>query len=122
MDMTGVGDPLLEQLKKRQLVADGYLFNNTSKKTLIEELVVGIEQQRCTFPDLPVLIGELRTMEYTLTPSRLVQYAAPQGSHDDTVISLALAYHAATMSRSAADHIFQLQQRLTRLQPQRGVA
>lgn len=112
MDMTGVGDPLLEQLKLRRLVADGYLFNNTSKKTLIEELVVGIEQRRCTFPDLPVLIGELRTMEYTLTPSRLVQYAAPSGAHDDAVISLALAYHAATLGVSGGQLMEELKERV----------
>jgi hypothetical protein len=42
-----------------------------------------------------VLIAEMRMMEYTLTPSRLIQYSAPPGEHDDTVISLALAYYGA---------------------------
>ena len=95
MDCTGVGDPLLEQLKQKGLTADGYLLNNTSKKNLIEELVVAIEHQSIWYPDLPILTNELKIMEYSLTPSRNVQYSAPSGAHDDAVISLALAGHAA---------------------------
>lgn len=94
-DMTGVGDPVLEQLHLKGMHAEGYLFTNASKKTLIETLVVGIQNQDVSFPQIDVLIAELRQMQYTLSPSRLVQYSAPDGSHDDTVISLALAYYAA---------------------------
>lgn len=98
-DSTGVGDPLLEQLQRRGLRAEGYLFTNASKKILIETLAVGIQHHNLTFPDLPVLIQELRQMEYTMTPSRLIAYGAPQGAHDDTVMSLALAYYAAAKPR-----------------------
>lgn len=98
-DVTGVGDPLLEQLQRRGLRADGYLFTNASKKILIETLSVGIQHRSVTFPEIAVLINELRQMEYTMTPSRLISYNAPQGAHDDTVISLALAYYAAASPR-----------------------
>lgn len=95
LDMTGVGDPILDQVQRRGIPCDGYLFTNASKKVLIETLVVGIQNRALSFPDLPILIGELRMMEYTLSPSRLVVYAAPQGAHDDCVMSLALAFFAA---------------------------
>ena len=98
-DSTGVGDPVLEQVQRRGFRSDGYLFTNASKKILIEGLVVGIQNVGLTFPDIDVLLGELRQMQYTLTPSRLISYSAPDGAHDDTVMSLALAYHAATRSR-----------------------
>lgn len=94
-DSTGVGDPLLEQLQRRGLHADGYLFTNASKKILIETLALGLQHRSVTFPDLPILLQELRQMEYSMTPGRLITYNAPHGSHDDTVISLALAYYAA---------------------------
>lgn len=94
-DSTGVGDPLVEQLRLRNLSVDGYLFTNASKKVLIETLAIGIQHRRLTFPHLPTLLAELRMMEYTLTPSRMIQYSAPPGEHDDTVISLALAYYGA---------------------------
>lgn len=95
-DSTGVGDPVIEQVQLRGVYADGYLFTNASKKKLIESLVMGIQNRSVTFPDIPVLISELRQMQYTLTPSRLISYSAPDGTHDDTVMSLALAYQAAS--------------------------
>jgi hypothetical protein len=95
MDMTGVGDPLLERLKQRGLAAEGYLFTNASKKALIEHLQLGLQHRSFLFPNLPVLVAELRLFEYKITPSRLISYGAPDGAHDDAVISLALAYFAA---------------------------
>ena len=94
MDSTGVGDPLLEMVRMRGIAVDGFLFTNVSKKELIERLVIAIEQRQVTFPGIDELLGELRSFEYTLTASRNVSYAAPQGQHDDAVISLALAYYA----------------------------
>jgi len=95
MDCTGVGDPLLEQLQRRLLNVEGYLFTNASKKVLIETLAIGIQNRSLTFPEIAVMIAELRMMEYTLTPSRMIQYSAPPGEHDDTVIALALCFYAA---------------------------
>lgn len=95
-DSTGVGDPVLEQVQRKGLRADGYLFTNASKKTLIEGLVVGVQNRGLTFPGIPILISEMRQMLYVLTPSRLISYSAPDGAHDDTVMSLALAYLAAS--------------------------
>lgn len=101
MDMTGVGDPLLEQLKQhkdgRYFSVDGYLFTNASKKVLVETLQVGIQNRAVGFPNIPVLVNELRQFEYRLTPSRMLTYSAPSGAHDDCVISLALAYYAAAV-------------------------
>jgi hypothetical protein len=94
MDQTGVGSPLLERLKQRELACDGYLFTNASKKTLIEHLQLGIQHKSLSFPKIEILINELRQYEYQRTPSGLITYNAPDGAHDDAVISLALAYYA----------------------------
>lgn len=103
IDMTGVGDPLLEQLKKlkrgRHFTVDGYLFTHASKKALVETLQLGIQNRDIEFPDIPVMINELRQFEYQLTPSRMLTYSAPKGAHDDCVISLALAYYASVAPR-----------------------
>ncbi len=95
MDMTGVGSPLLDHLKARELSADGYLLTNASEKALIEESVVAIQHKEMTYPKLPIMIDELKAMEYSLTTGRLVRYSAPKGGHDDCVFSLCLAKHAA---------------------------
>lgn len=103
IDMTGVGDPLLEQVKKAIPSAEGYLLTNASKKALIENLVLAIQNRAITFPDIAVLLTELRQMEYRLSASRLIQYAAPEGAHDDCVLSLALACYAASAPRVPLD-------------------
>lgn len=92
MDCTGVGDPLLEQLLGRNVGVEGYLFTNTSKQQLIENLVVGFEQELLSIPDEPVLKNELESFEYTLTRAGNVTYAAPEGENDDAVCALALVY------------------------------
>jgi hypothetical protein len=45
-------------------------------------------------PDIPVVVAELRQFEYKISPSRNVIYGAPDGAHDDCVISLALVWFA----------------------------
>ena len=71
--------------------AEGFQFTNTSKQQLIEYLSVQLEQQKITFPDIPELIHELELFQYEITRAGNVRYSAPQGYHDDCVISLALA-------------------------------
>lgn len=109
IDMTGVGDPLLEQLKKlkrgRHFSVEGYLFTNASKKALVEQLQLGIQNRDIELPDIPVMLNELRQFEYQLTPSRMLTYSAPKGAHDDCVISLALAYFAASTPRAGGGGI-----------------
>lgn len=107
MDVTGVGAPLAELLKaeadRRAFRVEEYLFTNASKKALIERLQLGIQHQALELPEIPVLLDELRQFEYQMTPGRQVTYAAPQGAHDDAVISLALAYYGATDPTPSAD-------------------
>ncbi len=117
MDMTGVGDPLLEALKrKRGFTAEGYLFTHASKKALIEKLQLGIQNRDLSFPDIPVLLNELRIFEYQLTPGRQLTYSAPKGAHDDAVISLALAYFAAASPRQSAASYLDFMREYSQLQ------
>lgn len=107
IDMTGVGDPLLDQLKKLKrengyrFTIDGYLFTHASKKALVETLQLGIQNRDISFPEIAVMINELRQFEYQLTPGRQLTYSAPKGANDDCVISLALAYLAASTPKEA---------------------
>lgn len=94
MDSTGVGDPLLEQAEDRGLDVEGFQITAKSKQQLIENLAVGVERKQLTFPHIPVLIHELEMFQYELTRSGHIRYEAPQGAHDDTVLSLALAWWA----------------------------
>lgn len=91
MDSTGVGDPVYDMVRKRGMKVEGYKFNNTSKEHLINKLSAAIENQEISFPDIQVLIDELVIYEYEITQSGNIRFNAPEGKHDDCVISLALA-------------------------------
>lgn len=90
MDATGVGDPILEQIRLRGIVVEGVKFDNLKKEQHIRNLVWMLEHTSITFPYLPVLITELREYQYEFTAHGNVQYSAPPGKHDDAVVSLML--------------------------------
>ena len=91
MDSTGVGDPVLEQVKQAGLRVEGYTLTNTTKQQLVEKLAVSIENKDITFPKIQTLINELQLYQYEITRAGNIRYNAPQGYHDDTVIALGLA-------------------------------
>ena len=91
IDSTGLGDPIYDELKREQVSVEGYKFTNASKKDLIENLSIKIENREISYPQVPALINELKMFGYTIGTTGLVRYSAPEGYHDDCVISLALA-------------------------------
>jgi hypothetical protein len=93
VDSTGVGDPIWGDLQKMGLRAEGYKFTQVSKRELIELLMLAIENKLITFPEIPVLINELRAYEIEILKSGKPRFGAPEGENffDDCVISLALA-------------------------------
>lgn len=91
LDSTGVGDPIEDDLRQLGLSVRGekiWANRHTSRKRqLIEGLMVAIEGRRFTFPNIPELVQELE--DYDIDEH--ARYGAPEGLHDDTVISAALA-------------------------------
>jgi hypothetical protein len=93
VDTTGVGEPIFEDLKKSGINVMAYQITAPSKKELIDRLVVAIEQRLITFPNIEVMVDELKNYAYEITLSHNIRYAAPEGMFDDCVISLALAVY-----------------------------
>jgi len=91
IDSTGVGDPILEDLQDGGTSVDGVIFTNRSKEQLIDKLIIAIEMRLITFPNIQILIDELRAFESIALPSGKIRYQAPPGLTDDCVIGLALA-------------------------------
>jgi hypothetical protein len=101
IDSTGVGDPIYDELKREYSKVQGYKFTNQTKKELIENLSIMMDNKEIWFPgnpatkefryDLKPLQSELESFTYDLLPSGLIRYNAPEGLHDDCVIGLALA-------------------------------
>ena len=62
---------------------------------MIEDLAVLFEQKEIQILNISWLVDELEAFTYIYNQNtRNVQYSAPQGVHDDSVISLALSYQA----------------------------
>jgi len=101
MDSTGVGDPIYDMLAREHIRINGYKFTNSSKKELIENAVLMIENRAISYPNIPILIDELEAYQYERSPSGMLKMNAPSGMHDDCVIALALAlWPLATPHRS----------------------
>lgn len=91
IDSHGVGDPIYEDLQNAYVSIEGFKFTNISKNQLIDQLAISIEQRLITFPPIEVLLQELMQFEYVISDGGRIKYSAPEGKHDDCVISLALA-------------------------------
>jgi len=93
VDSTGVGDPIVEQLRRVGAPIVGFPISHTSKEPLIDRLAMSIEQGRVRLMDIPEQTRELRAYQYAMTARRHVTMSAPDGMYDDCVIALALAIH-----------------------------
>lgn len=94
IDSTGLGDPIADDLRRENINIQDVKFTNASKEELIEHLLIAIEQGLIGIPfcrETDFLINELMAFTYENLPSGRVRYSAPEGHHDDGVISLALA-------------------------------
>lgn len=97
IDETGLGAPIVDHLKKRGVRVKG--INLTKQKVeIVNKLAAAIEHENVRFPNIPVLIGELKNMR-RYQKDRKGRYLkqekieAPLGSHDDCVVALALAFY-----------------------------
>ena len=87
-----MGGPVIEQLRRGGLPVTAFTTTNASKAAAIEALALAFERGTITIPNDPALLGELQAFEAKLLPSGMTRYAAPEGLHDDCVMSLALTW------------------------------
>lgn len=93
IDETGVGSPIVADIKAVCMSAEGYTFTTKSKQALMIALANSIQDHQIGLVDSgdgKVLIEELEIFEYESKPT-LTIYSAPEGFHDDCVMALALA-------------------------------
>ncbi len=88
IDSTGVGDPIVEDLRKVCRRVEGFKFTSQSKQQLMEGLQIAISTAEIRFPD-GWLRAELESFGFRYS-GRSVSYEATVG-HDDGVCALALA-------------------------------
>jgi hypothetical protein len=92
-ETNSIGEPNIEELRRDGLPVLGFDTTGKSKPMLIETLALAFEKTRIGIPDDDYLMGELKAYTMTKSSSGNYKYSAPDGLHDDMVISLALANH-----------------------------
>jgi len=104
-EQNSMGDPIIEQLRIMQLPVTPFVTTNATKKAAIEALSLAFERDEIRIPDDAVLIGELQAFESERLPSGNIRYGAPDGMHDDTVMSLAIGWSGMGGAQPYGDHI-----------------
>lgn len=95
-EANSMGGPVIEQLQREGLPVQPFTTTNASKAAVVDALALAFERRTISLPDHAPLVAELEAFEATRLPSGLIRYAAPESLHDDCVVALCLAWHAAT--------------------------
>lgn len=92
VEVNNQGDVFFEMLKRKVgNMIEPFTTTTKTKPIMIEDLAVSFEQLELTLPNEEFLIDELEAFTYVFDiRTRHVKYSAPEGIHDDSVISLAL--------------------------------
>lgn len=90
IDSTGVGDPIVEDLQRQGCAVKAFKFSQTTKKQVIENLMKMCDDALIGIPDIPEVKKEFEVFGYEQTQFGNIRYCAPDGHHDDIVISVAL--------------------------------
>lgn len=93
IDSTGVGDAIYDDLRNAGINVEGFKFTSSTKKELVQNLSVAIDNTTLTFLNDPTLVNELEIFGYDVSPSGNIRYNAPEGLHDDCVMALGLVNH-----------------------------
>lgn len=96
IDSTGIGDPVVEQLKRKGVnirEEDVFKFTQTSRTNLLNNLAILLENRKIRIPDDPELLDELKSFTVEMNDRGRAVIKCPDGLHDDRVMSLALAVY-----------------------------
>ena len=95
IEVNSIGDVVFEQIKSKYNNINAFVTTNKTKQEIIEGLILDFNQNNIKIPSKQLfqpLYSELGYFTYEYNPkTRSVKYGHPNGLHDDTVISLALA-------------------------------
>ncbi len=91
IDSTGVGDPITEDLQRTGIPIEPFRFTETSRRQLLDNLALLLEQDKIKIPNDDGLIAELQSMKYELTERGKIKLQVPDAMTDDRIMSLALS-------------------------------
>ena len=94
VEANSVGRPVIDELVSRGLAIVPFTTTSATKQAIIQSLQAAFENGAIRVLDDSVLVGELLSFESKRNASGSFSYSAPDGMHDDTVMSLAFAWDA----------------------------
>jgi hypothetical protein len=94
VEANSIGQPVLDHLYGRGMAITPFTTTNVTKQGIITDLQSAFEHGEIHIANYPVMVSELLSFESKRNASGSFSYSAPEGMHDDTVMSLALAWHA----------------------------
>lgn len=86
-----VGDPIVDDLHTRGVMLEGFGFTETSRRDLLTNLQIILEQDRAKFLNDPVLKAQLGYFQYVLGGKGKLRIQVPENLHDDAVFATALS-------------------------------
>jgi hypothetical protein len=101
IDSTGIGDPIVEDLQRMDVICSPYKFTVQSKYNLVKNLNIMVRGKKIYIPTVQVMIDELSAYTFKIMEeSGLIKYGAPDGMHDDCVSSVMLAAWGLSKNRT----------------------
>jgi phage terminase large subunit-like protein len=94
IESNSIGQPVIDALYSRGIGVIPFLTTSATKQMVIQNLQSAFENGQLKILNNPVLIGELLSFESKRNASGSFSYAAPEGVHDDCVMSLAICWDA----------------------------
>lgn len=92
IEQNSIGQAVIDHMENRGMNIIPFMTTSATKQPLITQLQSAFEHGEIGIYNDPVLIGELLSFESKRSPSGSFTYSAPDGLHDDCVMSLALAW------------------------------
>ncbi len=92
VESNSIGRPVIDELVTRGLNIVPFTTTSATKQSIIQNLQSAFENAQIKILNDPVLVGELLSFESKRNASGSFSYSAPDGMHDDCVMSLAIAW------------------------------
>lgn len=94
IESNSIGQPVIDAIQVRGMNVIPFMTTSATKQAIIQNLQAAFENGEIGIINDPVLIGELLSFESKRNASGSFGYSAPDGMHDDCVMSLAIAWDA----------------------------
>ena len=117
IDARNVGSYMGSELRKDGLWVEDFYATGTispdlakrgSKERLVEKAVSFFESKDISLPKNPLLLDELESYSYTISPFGNVRYGVPSGLHDDMVDALMLSLWQARPLKTSEERIHRI--------------